>query len=503
MAIAFTGCTTAKCVAALPAKTAATHGGAAISGYTLGAIDGATAAGLGSGSPAVARFLTQATFGPTKATIAALGDASPGSLEAWIAGQMALAPSLHRAYYRQRTTDRFAFGGRVSPGEGRGPCEVGSRWHNFAFTGGDLESTLDVTGPDSDGKFELRVDGVLRALVDSFAVDASLKPYAICRVEERVGGAVGVGSAADCANTAVDIVNPAITVPAAAASAFHHSFAASDATFADLPNIQDVVLLSALTAGCPAAFAKAGAPRKDMFVTTASTGKTYKLDNRLKLVTNTMDNPATVVGFASGGEVQTAAASGECPTVPKTFVNEATCVRKTTCAATSFTSARFTWNEAAARQFYSVSGKYVYRFEGLRLEGKYQTAVCETNYVSRWWNHSAPCGSGSIGAATAGIDAGTVATVVKALNESTDTANPFVRDVNVKQVADAAASGSQLACATTAATIGMRVEVGGVCWEHVHPDHYDVRDASTWTISPTPATACSVGTSAWQEPTTG
>jgi len=67
----------------------------------------------------MSRLLLQGTFGPTKAAVAealkAAGVAAGGTAddantkpaEAWIAAQMALKESLHRAYGRARTNPRF------------------------------------------------------------------------------------------------------------------------------------------------------------------------------------------------------------------------------------------------------------------------------------------------------------------------------------------------------------------------------------------------------------
>ena len=46
-----------------------------------------------------AQFLIQATFGPTRAALAELG--AFASYEDWIAAQIALNASLHRAFYRE------------------------------------------------------------------------------------------------------------------------------------------------------------------------------------------------------------------------------------------------------------------------------------------------------------------------------------------------------------------------------------------------------------------
>ena len=78
-----------------------------------------------------ARFLTQATFGPTYDEIAAL---EGNDFAGWIAAQMALDPSLHRAHYRRRSHPRLTYADAlvessnwgVTSGGAAGPCDAGS-----------------------------------------------------------------------------------------------------------------------------------------------------------------------------------------------------------------------------------------------------------------------------------------------------------------------------------------------------------------------------------------
>ena len=90
---------------------------------------------------AAARFLMHTTFGPTRQELTnltawlgsassspsvagAVGSGAAGSeavvFEQWIRAQMALPPSLHRAFYRTRANPRPEDNGRMA-------CEVGSR----------------------------------------------------------------------------------------------------------------------------------------------------------------------------------------------------------------------------------------------------------------------------------------------------------------------------------------------------------------------------------------
>ena len=90
-----------------------------------------------------ARFLTQATFGPRYDEIAAL---EGNDFAGWIAAQMALSPSLHRAHYRRRSHPRLTYADALvessnwglTSGGAAGPCDAGSRWRKFAFTTEDI-----------------------------------------------------------------------------------------------------------------------------------------------------------------------------------------------------------------------------------------------------------------------------------------------------------------------------------------------------------------------------
>ena len=68
----------------------------------------------------------------------------------------------------------------------------------------------------------------------------------------------------------------------------------------------------------------------------------------------------------------------------------------------------------------------------------------------------------------------TAQTIVAALDaEGAGDPNPFVRDVNAR------AAGTD--CDKDHAPWGMKVADGaGACWEHVHPNEWNVVDASYW-----------------------
>jgi len=82
-----------------------------------------------------ARFLEQATFGPTLDEINDL-TASGNGFEAWVEAQLALPASSHREFYRRRTNPKYEMPYRVGA-VGPRPCELYSRWRKYAITSRD------------------------------------------------------------------------------------------------------------------------------------------------------------------------------------------------------------------------------------------------------------------------------------------------------------------------------------------------------------------------------
>ena len=131
------------------------------------------------------RFLVQATFGPTRATLQSLDATTDAGVAKWIDAQIALPPTLHREYYRRRANPR-QFTARPTGGL-RAACEAGSRWHRFAFSRAAEGKMLQVVSTPSGGA-ALSIDGELRTEADAGAV--AFDGMIICAVEERVGGSI-------------------------------------------------------------------------------------------------------------------------------------------------------------------------------------------------------------------------------------------------------------------------------------------------------------------------
>lgn len=412
----------------------------------------------------VARFLLQATFGPTSTEIATLAGSSPTatrtSMEHWIDSQMALSMTSHREYYRKRTNPRLV--APLSSGGVRTPCLANSRWHRFALTAADVGLDLDVAS-NAAGGFDLAVAGVLRTKVDSFSLGAG--SYVLCDAIEDLGAEVQVGdSVSDCNTESAQVIpggNPAIDSPDVSRT---QAFALADVTFVyDADANGGAVATTQRGAertedGMPFGLLRQPLPgctlpsEGDAFI--SLDGVSYMHDPRLHFIDNTILQPAT----EPAGTV--------CPTVNRNFLNVDGCVRTETCAPTRYASTSITLNDTTLRNFHESGGSYVYKIDGLRLEDSYAVSPCEPETVSRWRRHSGACTE------EASLDANTLMTIRTAISSASGN---VVRDVEL--VHSDSSGGS-----CTADAYGYLVTVGSDCWEHTHPDQLSVYDFSYWVL---------------------
>lgn len=112
----------------------------------------------------VARFLEQATFGPTRADLTAFaGDASTLAMANWVKTQQSTVPmTSHRQLFRQRLNARMEVG--TPQGPVTHPCAKGTRYRRFAFSSKDMDKYVDVKQVGS--KHILSVDGFVRTVID-------------------------------------------------------------------------------------------------------------------------------------------------------------------------------------------------------------------------------------------------------------------------------------------------------------------------------------------------
>ena len=90
-----------------------------------------------------------------------------GDLKTWIDDQMALPPTLHREYYRERVNPRIPRHWPTPVAGARPVCSAGSRWSRFAFNKADHGDELVVSAVSTLTGFAAhacRVESVIRDL---------------------------------------------------------------------------------------------------------------------------------------------------------------------------------------------------------------------------------------------------------------------------------------------------------------------------------------------------
>lgn len=109
----------------------------------------------------------------------------------------------------------------------------------------------------------------------------------------------------------------------------------------------------------------------------------YQYDRRIRWIANSLANPATATAdeYAGGRH-------GVCPNVPRSFVNQDSCVRLPpgTCMRPGYPPHKLRLDIGTLRQWYLDSTKYVYAVTGLRLEVGAEEWIppCTAHHVSRW-----------------------------------------------------------------------------------------------------------------------
>ena len=432
---------------------------------------------------------------------------------------MKLPMTLLRSHARRRSNPRVSTS-TVQAGGVYETCDIGSRWHRFAFTAMDRGRKLTVS-QEKTGYFALRVNNKLRTEVASwqgtnagtFTAGAFKSiTYEICSVAERLyttgKGKYGLSKAQirlssdkpkkDTVNGALEYTSACwrghagITVDAmpiffsAINSKTTYDFR-TGATFATIPFIRDVLILSKLSKKCGAK----GMPVSG-FAFMQYAKSIYKYDQRLKLLENTVEKPADVViqrNHGAGWRLYDPKASKSCPTAARTFLNAGSCKRISTCAPLTFTAATLTLDKATMRSWYTTNGRYVYYMTGLRLTDAYKKTPCDGS--SRWEKVSS-----SACAKPTALSAAAKAGFKAAIAGTSDKANPLVRDIptNPKGIKfgkstvftychmkpTMAAADSALRAKDQADSIGATVDADGACWKHVHPQQYDVYDMTYW-----------------------
>jgi len=448
----------------------------------------------------VARFLEQATFGPTLDDITGFnydGDLLT-NMAWWVQSQMdpwSVSPTYHREFFRARV-DAGMWEDRITQTEKpRHPCRPSARWRRHAFTYSDRQEYINVTTLPDDGRLLISINGMPRTIVDSIQVDTDWDgvyetavyegDYRICwGVEEHLGGWLALDLLDGSFNCwGVEGGNPPVYLTEGVMSDY-----SSVMPVLSLPPIEDFRELDLVLYGYagPRTFGGAGLiydydisdpvcdslPSGDFsnLMGVFAGGEQAYYDARIELDQNTLESPI----FDGGGTTELAGAL--CSNVPKTFLNLDSCFLSSEPTACSPFRANptFLLNTDTLSTFYQATGRYVYAIRGLQMT--YVPSPC-TPYVRHRWKKIT-----STSCVTSGIDSATNETLTWLITEygGWDQSDLFT-DIHLEWIGD---YGRTCNSANTK-TIGMKLKVNGQCYQHIHPDEYNVYDFTYWTLPDT------------------
>jgi len=415
------------------------------------------------------------------------------SMHQWVDTQMSLPPTSHRAYYRERSNPEAPDSTTSAPGGARLPCDVGSVWSESAFAVKDRGKGVAVTQAGS--RYGLWIDGALRTEManttfqspgvtspDIHTINSELDRPVSCiadlvfqnltlkLVDGHLGGRIvlqtgEIGPSALSYYITIQGGNPSIQLSAPDLQRTL-AFESGDASLVPYPQrapYGGLFVLSALNVECPAMVLKHPAIH---FM--GLNGKLYRHDARVRTLENTREKPSS--------ENRTSTQS--CPAVARSFLNRKSgyaCKRQASCAPLAFNSAQFVLNATMIRKFFLYGGRFVYYIDGLRQEGSHAKDPCGGS-TSRWRRTPGACSGGD----SVFADTATKNLILSALNASTDSANGFLRDVNLNNYKKA--NGGSCTVTSNHKVMGSRVTFQGECFENVHHQLYNVYDFSDWVL---------------------
>jgi len=435
--------------------------------------------------PSVGRdaiFLMQATFGPTRSSLAEL--ATKTDYKQWIQDQMALPAGSHREYYRARVNSRTTMADfqQSHVVEERSRCSLGSLWHRYAFTAVDIGKQVVADGST------ITIDGTVRTSIHSTHTENGLQApnsctnehprdqcgqgsprfkckwgnsfwtenqycqqwcwdsgfgYGdldcsagwpalnfqgyICAVEEKVGGLVTLDTRGSCSGgdrfDYTTMKNPAIWMQDAGA------YTSTAATFSQAEFSQDAMVLAETQSPC--SFGE--------FIETG--GLVFRHYPRFYFLENTLESP------------NSGAIGDLCIGAPKTFLNEASCHMVPNRCGSGVQDTYFELTTSALSTISAASGRYVYYITGLQED----RSPCGS--LSRWVQLD--CGSVDCTPTTL---TGNNANVIRSALRST-TGN--IRDITPS-------------CNRAAVPAGAKVDEGNGIFQHVHLNEYNVYDFTAW-----------------------
>ena len=483
----------------------------------------------------VARFLEQASFGPTPDLLSEWNyNAFESSFEDWVSDQMEnVDATSHREFFRERSNPRWEKAyptGRPGPH----PCEQNSRWRNFAFSVKDSRKKLTVHSLSGDGKppYVLKVDGYARTIVPDLVFESgprsnrnSVEPpsvnlttfeYEFCldgaySFQESFNSPVLLKIPGERLCFQIQGGNPLVDISDDESLSEYNIIDLPHAGTSDFDGIDDTIydseyfdsyqagdefiLTTPLTTSACDALPDPWNNPGDSFPLAPIFGRSlingtaeYLLyDPRLTLMENTIENP-----LADGGGEITVKTNGAtfCSNVPRTFLNEEHCLlssETTACSAATIPTFTVKLGHAFLTGLYEITGRYVYAVDNLPINDetyldmrtsnikRYIDLPCEykRQRISRWMRvEDASFCEGDFST----VGAGTAEAFSKLLKPGfEDSSNPIPLLKDIKLFRTQSCDQKDW----------LKEELGhvlseGVCWKHVHPQHLNVYDLTGW-----------------------
>ena len=194
-------------------------------------------------------------------------------------------------------------------------------------------------------------------------------------------------------------------------------------------------------------------------------------EQRLRLISNDVQAPAADVV----PQVE------QCPTVPRTFLNEHTCVvGRQKCTEAVYDSTPMVLNDEGILAFFGTSARHVHYITGLRVEDERPPCSIPT---SRWMRLGGESDCGDAAEPSEGsnaeIDETTHAWLSALLIEADDGAD--VVDVLSQDKAQCTTADRGVTILVSKNSTDGSGGVTRTCWRHVHSDEYSVYDFTAWT----------------------
>jgi hypothetical protein len=334
-----------------------------------------------------------------------------------------------------------------------------------------MDKHLRVEG---SGPYTLYLDGAKRTIVDDFWLEKDsgfqFDPtfmYIICRVDERVGGRIGI-TLQD--GRCVDAENPAVNLTSIEGSSRILDIAVDDLATIDeyYTNGEEFILQNALTDSLCSTIPAVFEHGDEGVFGRVSDGTWIQFDPRLDLETNTVESPLSDGGkgtkLKSGGNTY-------CSNVPRTFLNEQSCQQSSNACQSTSTSdeLEILLDHNTITELNMLTGRYVYRIEGLSVVDKYDGSKlahpCTAGLRSRWIPTDNNICNPTL------LNSATNETLSELLFTSSDI-NPHLKDIYFPS--------SGMSCNAADTNPEIEILVGGVCWQRVNEEFMSIYDMTYW-----------------------